>query len=144
LSFGLDPNLCDLDGRTPLHIAAGLGDVELMRRLFFCGGRPELATSDGLTAMDLAMRAGLCRDVLRFLEPDQQKHRSENDLRSSFVHLSLSNNNHLSETALDGRRKTGPVSWITRIVRSAKGWFQASSEELASTDDTVDSAKITL
>lgn len=54
LKHGANPNLCNEDGLTPIHIAAIWGRTENLRLLIGCGGDPSLQDFDGLSAFDYA------------------------------------------------------------------------------------------
>ncbi|KAL0869660.1 hypothetical protein ABMA27_005907 [Loxostege sticticalis] len=56
LKYGGDPNLCNDDGVTPVHIAAIWGRVDNLKLLIGCGGDPSRCDLDGLTAFDYAAR----------------------------------------------------------------------------------------
>lgn len=56
LKNGGDPNLCNDDGVTPVHIAAIWGRVDNLKLLLGCGGDPYVRDLDGLTAFDYAAR----------------------------------------------------------------------------------------
>ncbi|XP_028171453.1 uncharacterized protein LOC114360831 [Ostrinia furnacalis] len=56
LKYGGDPNLCNDDGVTPVHIAAIWGRVDNLKLLIGCGGDPSRCDLDGLTAFDYAVR----------------------------------------------------------------------------------------
>ena len=47
-------------GCTPLHIAAGRGDIALTAYLLSMGANPDLATDEGDTALDLAGSDQVC------------------------------------------------------------------------------------
>ncbi|KAJ8717377.1 hypothetical protein PYW08_005776 [Mythimna loreyi] len=51
-----DPNLCNDDGVTPVHIAAIWGRVENLKLLIGCGGDPSRRDLDGHSAFDYATR----------------------------------------------------------------------------------------
>ncbi|XP_035435336.2 ankyrin repeat and LEM domain-containing protein 1 [Spodoptera frugiperda] len=56
LKHGGDPNLCNDDGVTPVHIAAIWGRVENLKLLIGCGGDPGQRDLDGHSAFDYATR----------------------------------------------------------------------------------------
>ncbi|KAM3963178.1 uncharacterized protein ACR2FA_002543 [Aphomia sociella] len=56
LKYGGDPNLCNDDGITPVHIAAIWGRVDNLKLLIGCGGDPSLQDFDGHSAFDYAAR----------------------------------------------------------------------------------------
>lgn len=56
LKNGGDPNLCNDDGVTPVHIAAIWGRVENLKLLIGCGGDPSQRDLDGHSAFDYATR----------------------------------------------------------------------------------------
>ncbi|XP_013163212.1 PREDICTED: uncharacterized protein LOC106114517 [Papilio xuthus] len=56
LKHGGNPNLCNEDGITPVHIAAIWGRLDNLKLLIGCGGEPSLRDLDGLSAFDYAVR----------------------------------------------------------------------------------------
>ncbi|CAH0401401.1 unnamed protein product [Chilo suppressalis] len=56
LKNGGDPNLCNDDGVTPVHIAAIWGRVDNLKLLIGCGGDPSRHDLDGHSAFDYAAR----------------------------------------------------------------------------------------
>ncbi|KAJ0174002.1 hypothetical protein K1T71_010148 [Dendrolimus kikuchii] len=56
LKHGGDPNLCNEDGVTPVHIAAIWGRVDNLKLLIGCGGDPSRRDIDGHSAFDYAAR----------------------------------------------------------------------------------------
>ncbi|CAG9795581.1 unnamed protein product [Diatraea saccharalis] len=56
LKSGGDPNLCNDDGVTPVHIAAIWGRVDNLKLLIGCGGDPSRHDFDGHSAFDYAAR----------------------------------------------------------------------------------------
>ena len=64
LSLGLDPNACDYDRRTALHIAAAEGHTRMMRMLLERGASPRLPDRWGCTAIDEAKKRGSIEHVL--------------------------------------------------------------------------------
>ncbi|CAB3251197.1 unnamed protein product [Arctia plantaginis] len=56
LKHGGDPNLCNDDGVTPVHIAAIWGRVDNLKLLIGCGGDPSRRDYDGHSAFDYATR----------------------------------------------------------------------------------------
>ncbi|XP_075981383.1 uncharacterized protein LOC142980009 [Anticarsia gemmatalis] len=56
LKSGADPNLCNDDGVTPVHIAAIWGRVDNLKLLIGCGGDPGRRDLDGHSAFDYATR----------------------------------------------------------------------------------------
>ncbi|PZC83102.1 hypothetical protein B5X24_HaOG208575 [Helicoverpa armigera] len=56
LKNGGDPNLCNDDGVTPVHIAAIWGRVENLKLLIGCGGDPSQQDLDGHSAFEYATR----------------------------------------------------------------------------------------
>ncbi|XP_059059611.1 ankyrin repeat and LEM domain-containing protein 1-like [Achroia grisella] len=56
LRHGGDPNLCNDDGITPVHIAAIWGRVDNLKLLIGCGGDPSRRDFDGHSAFDYAAR----------------------------------------------------------------------------------------
>ena len=55
LENGVDPNLADADGRTPLHWAAFYGFEGIVTALVHAGADPDAKDSDGETARDFAI-----------------------------------------------------------------------------------------
>ncbi|CAD5122432.1 DgyrCDS10856 [Dimorphilus gyrociliatus] len=53
---GVDPNVTNFDKRTALHIAASIGNVELVEYLLSVGCNPNLEDVHGLTSIDEAKR----------------------------------------------------------------------------------------
>ena len=47
LQAGVDPNARTEDGETPLHLAAGIGDAEVMEVLLQAGADPNARDNDG-------------------------------------------------------------------------------------------------
>jgi ankyrin repeat protein len=64
LDAGANPNEADPHGTTPLMLAAGYGDTDIVKILLAHQANPRLAASDGITALDLA-RSGV-PDIDRF------------------------------------------------------------------------------
>ena len=64
LDAGADPNGTESDGATPLMMAAGYGYTNIVKLLLTRGANPRIATSNGITALDLA-RSGV-PDIDRF------------------------------------------------------------------------------
>ncbi len=64
LDAGANPNEADPHGTTPLMLAAGYGDTDIVKILLAHKANPRLPASDGLTALDLA-RSGVL-DIDRF------------------------------------------------------------------------------
>jgi len=59
LDAGADATLVSShDLLTPLHSAAGHGDLQLAMRLITAGADPNAVTADGSTPLDYAMSAG--------------------------------------------------------------------------------------
>lgn len=56
LKYGGDPNLCNDDGITPVHIAAIWGRLDNLKLLIGCGGDPSRRDFDGHSAFDYAAR----------------------------------------------------------------------------------------
>ncbi|XP_068620657.1 ankyrin repeat and LEM domain-containing protein 1-like [Battus philenor] len=56
LKHGGDPNLCNEDGITPVHIAAIWGRLDNLKLLIGCGGEPSQRDLDGFSAFDYAVR----------------------------------------------------------------------------------------
>lgn len=53
-----DVNSLTYSGCSPLHIAAGRGDIPVVAYLISMGADPEVVTDEGDTALDLARLAG--------------------------------------------------------------------------------------
>eukprot|EP01156_Anaeramoeba_ignava_P021525 Anaeramoba_ignava/c19208_g1_i1.p1 GENE.c19208_g1_i1~~c19208_g1_i1.p1 ORF type:complete len:300 (-),score=117.74 c19208_g1_i1:1206-2105(-) len=53
---GIDPNVVDDDGKTPLHIAAKEGDYETIRALIENGALPSVTDFDGITPYDILIQ----------------------------------------------------------------------------------------
>lgn len=58
LEVGVDPNVQQAQGFTPLHAAAQNADLEAVRALLGAGADPSIVTEDGVTAVELAEQAG--------------------------------------------------------------------------------------
>lgn len=58
LAKGADANACDEDARTPLHVAALMGSVEVARLLIKHGADGTAQTANGDTPLHLAVEAG--------------------------------------------------------------------------------------
>lgn len=58
LEAGAPVNVPHLGGGTPLHSAAYVGDMEVVRMLLDRGGDPRMKTHDGKTAIDIARERG--------------------------------------------------------------------------------------
>jgi ankyrin repeat protein len=64
LDAGADPNQLDDDydsahhAKSPLHLAAGIGNVEMVQLLLRHGAKPTLLDTDGRTAIDYAVKSG--------------------------------------------------------------------------------------
>jgi len=58
LEVGVDPNVQQAQGFTPLHAAAQNADLEAVRALLDAGADPAIVTEEGVTAAELAERAG--------------------------------------------------------------------------------------
>ncbi len=58
LAIGVDLQRCDRRGLAPLHLAAALGQRETVITLLRHGAQPALRTSDGQTALGIALSAG--------------------------------------------------------------------------------------
>ncbi|CAD1469434.1 unnamed protein product, partial [Heterotrigona itama] len=54
LNFGISPNCCDIQGRTPLHLASCRGYTEMVRLLLQYGADPNIRDSVGNTPLHLA------------------------------------------------------------------------------------------
>ena len=54
LDAGADLNACDDEGGTLLHLAAELGDSDLVTALLLAGANPNVQARHGLTPLDLA------------------------------------------------------------------------------------------
>ncbi|MEA2336122.1 MAG: uncharacterized protein QOE82_129 [Thermoanaerobaculia bacterium] len=70
LDAGANPNAADPHGTTPLMLASGYGQTEIVKILLAHKADPRLAASDGITAIDLA-RSGV-PDIDRFTVFDCQ------------------------------------------------------------------------
>jgi hypothetical protein len=64
LAAGANPDNADPHGTTPLMLASGYGDTDIVKILLAHKANPRLAASDGITALDLA-RSGV-PDIDRF------------------------------------------------------------------------------
>jgi len=58
LEVGVDPNVQQAQGFTPLHAAAQNADLEAVRALLDAGADPAIVTEEGVTAAELAEQAG--------------------------------------------------------------------------------------
>ncbi len=58
LEVGVDPNVQQAQGFTPLHAAAQNADLEAVRALLEAGADPAIVTEEGVTAAELAEQAG--------------------------------------------------------------------------------------
>ena len=58
LEVGVDPNVQQAQGFTPLHAAAQNADLEAVRALLDAGADPAILTEKGVTAAELAEQAG--------------------------------------------------------------------------------------
>ncbi|KAI9901259.1 hypothetical protein N3K66_003076 [Trichothecium roseum] len=58
LESGADPNLCDEDGRTPLHIACATGMIEGVKLLLRHGADVDVSTLRGINSLEYAYEAG--------------------------------------------------------------------------------------
>ena len=58
LEVGVDPNVQQAQGFTPLHAAAQNADLETVRALLDAGADPAIVTEEGVTAAELAEQAG--------------------------------------------------------------------------------------
>jgi ankyrin repeat protein len=58
LEVGVDPNVQQAQGFTPLHAAAQNADLEAVRALLDAGADPAMITEEGVTAAELAEQAG--------------------------------------------------------------------------------------
>ena len=66
---GMDPNVRDDEGRTPLHYAARSGRVERVRCLVLeCGADPKLLDQNGKSALDYASENGHVEVARFFIE----------------------------------------------------------------------------
>jgi serine/threonine-protein phosphatase 6 regulatory ankyrin repeat subunit C len=58
VKLGADVNICDKLDRTPLHLAAIHGEVEIVRMLIDAGAYVDVQDEDGWTALQWAARYG--------------------------------------------------------------------------------------
>ena len=58
LEVGVDPNVQQAQGFTPLHAAAQNADLEAVRALLDAGADPAIVSEDGVSAAELAEQAG--------------------------------------------------------------------------------------
>ena len=58
LEVGVDPNVQQAQGFTPLHAAAQNADLEAVRALLDAGADPAILTEEGVSAAELAEQAG--------------------------------------------------------------------------------------
>jgi ankyrin repeat protein len=74
LAFGADPNQRGINDYTPLHMAAGLRRVDVVRLLLDAGADPTMRTriDECETAGELAVAAG-CQEVAQLLEEHERR-----------------------------------------------------------------------
>ncbi|KAG4263867.1 hypothetical protein FPRO04_09195 [Fusarium proliferatum] len=65
---GADPQKPGPDGNTPLHLAAILGDIEIVEILIDCGADTHASNKDGHTPIVLAVRYGKKSTYMKLLE----------------------------------------------------------------------------
>jgi ankyrin repeat protein len=58
LKVGVDPNVRERGGYTPLHVSAHNGDIEILRSLLMAGADLDAQNDDGKTPPDMAEAAG--------------------------------------------------------------------------------------
>jgi hypothetical protein len=75
LSMNFDPNLHHENGYTPLTYAALRGNLQMVEAFLKGGADPALATHDGETAVELALRAGhtAIADLLKRVRQDRER-----------------------------------------------------------------------
>lgn len=73
-------NAVTYTGCTPLHIAAGRGDIALTAYLLSMGANPDLATDEGDTALDLAGSDQVCDEFIRVSGEGRREERGEVEL----------------------------------------------------------------
>jgi hypothetical protein len=66
----VDPNSCDYDGRTALHVAVNMEQIEAIQVLLEAGADPYIVDTFGLSAVDIARDHGR-DDILAMLEEAQ-------------------------------------------------------------------------
>ena len=67
VQHGADPNAPDVNGDTPLHLAAEAGSLATVRMFLDAGGNPLAENAKGQTPLDLAVAEGH-DDVAELLE----------------------------------------------------------------------------
>eukprot|EP00438_Fugacium_kawagutii_P011109 Skav203180 [mRNA] locus=scaffold39:209403:212782:+ [translate_table: standard] len=86
LQLPSDPNLKDLQGRAPLHCAAGHGHVQVIQLLLEAGAQKDSTDEEGRTALWMAARNGHLEVVHLLMEAGLDSNRGRTDIGATPLH----------------------------------------------------------
>lgn len=114
LNQGIDPNIQDEEGKTPLIVAASYGRTEMVKFLLNNGANPDMRDNTGCTALIRASRMGYARIVELLL--------------SHGADITIADNN--GKTALDRAR-----DWQRQeVIQLIEAFLSAASKAHLQTD----------
>jgi len=96
--FGANPNLCDIEGNTPMHLAmVKLGGRDTVKRqivdvLIAHGAVPHPANAQGVTPMHLACKGGYLRSLAGLMEVQQEVCEAQTGRGETGLHLACAGN----------------------------------------------------